>query len=261
RSRAKQIVAGMQQAMGPQAIKLYGVPESSGFALKIVAADYRLKRIALAHDRSPVPQVKSYLDLAAARYRGGPQTQHRWWFLAKYDAIRHSDDRLAFALDGQGVQVVTAPSFPGESEDQSKDARNASGAAEQFAAVFTRHFPAIAEKVPVFQELENLIDLAVVAELIRQQAEQHPQAWRPTAFLDDAAVPLTVYTVPGHVPSMFNVRLIAGRHWLISISGGVEINPASLVTEDVLSESPDARLDELRKQHVSPAEDGRWWWD
>ena len=49
RSQAAQIVNGMEQAMGSQKILTYGVPPGSRFALQIIAADYRLKRLALAH--------------------------------------------------------------------------------------------------------------------------------------------------------------------------------------------------------------------
>jgi hypothetical protein len=50
-----------------------------------VAADYRLKRIALAHDPSPSKKVPSYLDLAEKAVTGGPQKQHRWWFVGHFD--------------------------------------------------------------------------------------------------------------------------------------------------------------------------------
>ena len=109
RSRIKQIFGGMEQAMGPQAVRLFGVEHSSRFALAMLAADYRLKRISLGHDPSPVKDFVNYLDLAAKTFHPGPQQQHRWWFQAKYDAILETPDHLAFQLIGQGVEVVTAP--------------------------------------------------------------------------------------------------------------------------------------------------------
>ncbi len=110
RSRVKQIFAGMEQAMGPQAVRLFGVEHSSRFALAMLAADYRLKRLSLGHDPSPVKEFVNYLDLSAKSFRPGPQKQHRWWFQGKYDAILETPDHLAFQLIGQGVEVVTAPS-------------------------------------------------------------------------------------------------------------------------------------------------------
>ena len=39
---------------------------------------------------------------------GAKQPQHRWWFVAEYDAIEHTADRLAYELKGQGVKVALA---------------------------------------------------------------------------------------------------------------------------------------------------------
>src|SRR5439155_14031758 len=102
-----------EQAMGPQDIHVYGVTPSSRFALEMIAADYRLKRIALAHDPAPTQKLPSYLDLAERTLTGGPQRQHRWWFVGHFDAIRHTADRLAFEFDGPGLMVDTAPTQTG----------------------------------------------------------------------------------------------------------------------------------------------------
>src|SRR5262249_8011301 len=92
-SQANQLARGMEKAMGPQSVLVWGAPPSSRFALQMIAADYRLKRLALGHDASPSKGVLSFLDLAARNVSGGPQPQHRWWFVARYDEVRHSADR------------------------------------------------------------------------------------------------------------------------------------------------------------------------
>ncbi len=275
RSRGRQILTGMEQAMGPQTIRLFGVPPSSRFAMKMVAADYRLKRIALAHDPSPVRGVTNYLDLAAKRFRSGPQPQRRWWFLAEYDAILHTADGLGFELAGQGVKVTTAPTSTTKAEEPTKSKPSkAAAAARQFAASFTKHFPAIAACVPIFAELQNLISLAVASELIVQKTggrttevaaldpggDKTP-SWFPTHFLDAKACSIQQASVPRQVPSIANYRLARGRHWLISVSGGVEINPATLAGPQFRRETRDRTLAETRQKSQSPKNSNRWWWD
>ena len=278
RSRLKQIFSGMEQAMGLQAIKLYGVPGSSRFALKMVAADYRLKRIALGHDPSPVRQVTNYLDLAAKRNIAAARRPHRWWFVGDYDAILHSPDQLAFELRGQAVKVVTAPTLPSTVAKGGKTAKP-SAAASQFAQSFTKHLSNIAAKVPVFAELQNLISLTVAAELIAQTNRANvdansrastapatalsndPPVWKPTCFLDRAACALQKHPVPSRVPSMANFRLARGRHWIISVSGGVEIDPRTLTGREFRKESTDRNLIESRIKHQRPKQMERWWWD
>lgn len=279
RSRLPQIFSGMEEAMGPQDVKIYGVPESSRFALKLVAADYRLKRLALAHDPSPVPEVVNYLDLQAKRgVVAGPQRQHRWWFVAQFDALHHSPDRLAWELEGTGVAVQTAPSNPGgaaakggtkagkESKKPAKEPQ-ASPAAQTFAKVCTKQFPKLAERIPVFAELQNLIALSVAVELVRERSDAAREAeaadekplYRFDELLDDSKCPVSHVNVPRSVPSLTNSRLVDGKNWLISISGGVEINPRTAAGREFHSEAPRRRLSEARTADRPP--NTQWWWD
>lgn len=284
RNRLPEIFAGMENAMGPQAVKLYGVPETSRFALKLVAADYRLKRLALSHDPSPVPEVVNYLDLQAKRgVNAGPQRQHRWWFVAQYDAVHHTPDSLAWELEGTGVVVRTAPSLPGQPKAANEKGANAKGAkkpakepqaspaAQQFAALATKHFARLSERLPVFAELQNVIALSVVAELIRERADAAPpkknaedsedaaDPYRFDHFLDEGRCPTARVTVPRSVPSLTNSRFVDGRNWLISISGGVELNPRDAAGADVRKETTRGKLNETRA--VRPPDNARWWWD
>lgn len=285
RGRLPEIFAGMENAMGPQAVKLYGVPESSRFALKLVAADYRLKRLALAHDPSPVPEVVNYLDLQAKRgVHAGPQRQHRWWFVAQYDAVHHTPDRLAWELEGTGVVVRTAPSMPGKPKSGGpkganvKGAKNpakepqASPAAQQFATLATKHFARLAGRVPVFAELENVVALSVAAELIRERCdaafaektdaakgEAPADLYRFDHFLEEAECPTARVNVPRNIPSLTNSRFVDGRNWLISISGGVELNPREAARAEVRKETTRGPLAETRAVHRP--DHARWWWD
>ena len=264
RSRVQQLFAGMEQAMGPQAVKLYGVPGESRFASKLVAADYRLKRIALGHDPSPVKGVTNYLDLAAKRLRPGRQRQHRWWFVGGYDAVFHTADQLAFELDGQGVRVSTAPTAVTAGSGNAKKSKSplASPAARKFAAAMTRNFPQIASKIPIFAELQNLIGLSVAAELIAERHRVDSHSWKPTTFADKKSCPIQEVPVPTMVPSLANFRLVKNRHWLISISGGVEINPRAMTGRTVRQEAPAKRKLQQTLTGNRPTDNSaRWWWD
>ena len=287
-SQVAQVVQGMEQAMGPQDIHVYGVDPESRFALQMVAADYRLKRIALAHDPSPSKKVPSYLDLAEKTITGGPQRQHRWWFVGHYDAIRRTADDLAFEFDGSGLMVDTAPTQSG-----SQTGRNASRptaganaaapkptrAAKLFAELATKNLPELAEKIPAFAELENLVGLAVAATLIRRQADAAPDAvatgaaaddgtavrtgrrWRPVHFLDANRCPIDKFESPRQTPSLANVRYVKNQFWMFSVSGGVEINPESLAAEERLKPADGAKLTGTRVRHSPPADEALWWWD
>jgi hypothetical protein len=280
-SQVSQIVQGMEQAVGPQDIHVYGINASSRFALQMIAADYRLKRIALAHDPSPVAKLPSYLDLAEKTINGGPQRQHRWWFVGHYDAIRQTADRLAFEFEGTGLKVETAPTL---GPAQQKNADKPSRPAKLFAELASKHISELVARVPAFAELQNLVGLAVASVLIRQQADARElfgdesvvpdasgnnpdtekstlQRWRPKFFLDAGACPVVTLEIPRQTPSVANVRFVKNQFWLFSVSGGVEIDPSRLSDTELMKPAAGRKLSESRLQAAPPEDEARWWWD
>lgn len=259
RSRIQQIFAGMADAMGMQAIRLYGIGPDSRFAQTIVAADYRLKRICLGHDRSPVKSFTNYLDLAARGSAQAAQKQHRWWFVAEYDSVEHSANELAWELNGQGVKVVTARSLPGT---EAAAAEKPTRAARQVAETFTRNFSAMAKAIPVFAELQNAIGLAVAAELIAEKTRDGSAAvWKPEFLLDTQRCRIRQYEVPSEVPSMSGYRYSRGRGWITSVSGGVELSPSRVVGREFRRPSKDRKLPASRSNAEPPTKLESWWWD
>ena len=53
----------IEQSLGPQNITVTGVPIDSHFAQVMVVADYRMKRLGMNLDASPVPGLTSYVQL------------------------------------------------------------------------------------------------------------------------------------------------------------------------------------------------------
>ena len=259
RNRIQQIFAGMAQAMGMQAIRLYGIEPDSRFAQTIVAADYRLKRICLGHDPSPVKSFTNYLDLAVRGSSAAAQKQHRWWFVAEYDSVEHTADGLAWELKGQGVKVVTARNLPGSAEAA---AEKPTRAARLVAETFTRNFPAVAKRIPVFAELQNAIGLAVVAELIAEKQRKTPgTVWSPTFFVNADECRLHQYRVPSEVPSISGYRYSRGKGWVTSVSGGVELSPSRIVGDDFRSKTDGRELTSQRTAVRRPDSATQWWWD
>lgn len=254
RTRLPQIFAGMEQAMGPQNVRVFGVKPNSQFALKLVAADYRLKRISMGHDPAPVRGFTNFLDLKAQRFTGGPQRQHRWWLVPKFDAIKQSTDGTAIELAGIGLNVQTAPTSAG--------ATTATATAKRFSTTATKLMPQIAKVLPIFAEVENLAVSCVVAELIAQKAfdaNWAEKTWDPDFLLEEAKFPTRTVTVPKQVPSISTYRLVRNRHWIISVSGGVEISPGKIVSPGNLetSSSNDVSMSTVAK----PDDPKAWWWD
>ena len=259
-ARAGPLARALEQAAGPQAITLFGIPPDSRFAHKLVSADYRLKRLALGHDPAPVAGWKSSLDLLTQRGAVGRMPQQRWWFAPAPRALRVSEDRTAWRIDPQPLQVQTArrgadcdPATPATRE------------ATQFAELATRLLPDVVARVPIFAELQNLLALALAAEIVRNRAEGADDAadtaadlsWRPSLLLDAARIATWRGPIPRQTAPLAQVRPGGKGAWICTVSGGVEVRPDELVQQaDALREtSPLARLP------VPPADPNRWWWD
>src|SRR5262249_14684692 len=185
-------------------------------------------RLALGHDPSPVPKLPSFLDLAEKSVSGGPQRQHRWWFVGHFDAIRHTADAQAFEFEGSGLKVDTAPTQLKAAQGRgAKPTR----AAREFAELATRNMPALSEEIPAFAELEDLVSLALAAEIVRRQAGAEAEGprgrdreagesqgetaatessgpWRPTQFLDEEVCPIARLETPKQTPSLANARFV-----------------------------------------------------
>jgi hypothetical protein len=274
---APRIAKEMEQTIGPQQILVYGVPAGSRFALKMVSADYRLKRIALGHDASPSKKVPSYLELMARAQPTATPPQQRWWFVGRFDALRHSADKLTWQLEGNGLAVQTGPStvVALAAADQSKPSR----AATQFAQAATRGFEELAGKVPVFADLRNLVALATTAVMMREMTREYASAAAPgqaagnadqppsdrwplfTHFLSIERCPIARFEAPRKAPALSVVRQISKRHWLFAVSGGVEIDPEVLAEPRLHKQDASGRLDRAQGELGLTPDRTRWWWD
>jgi hypothetical protein len=102
-----------------------------------------------------------------------------------------SEDRTAWRIDPQPLQVQTARR--GADGDP---ATPATREATQFAELATRLLPDVVARVPIFAELQNLLALALAAEIARNRAEVADDAadtaadlsWRPSLLLDAARI-------------------------------------------------------------------------
>src|SRR5687768_7267131 len=82
-------LTGIEQALGMQTITINGVPDTSDFARIMVAADFRMKRIAMGFDKSPVKGLPSYLQMVGTTSGG---MAPRWWLAPNYDTLLKDPD-------------------------------------------------------------------------------------------------------------------------------------------------------------------------
>jgi len=249
---------GFQQAgsvLGNWQVSVFGVNGTSSVALGFVEADYQLKRTSLGFDNPGVRGFRSHLALL----RPGANMMSRWWFVPRYDAVERDADGEVFHLLGPRIQLRAQEEIV-DSNGNRSDAPTTQRSTKLFAQQFNKNVDQIAEKVPAFSHLQNLIDLAVVSSVYRNAVGSQRFELDADCLLADARMKPTEYDVPREVPSMVNVRSGSSRTVLGLIAGGVTVVPQRIVqgASPAVDSEADLKVDAIRSAGM---ELERWWWD
>lgn len=245
----------MARAMGDQDVSVYGVPADSHFASVLVEADYRMKLMSVGLERPRISRWKSHLQLIGT----GGNTLQRWWFAPLYDAFRQSSDGNAYQFSGQRVQLMSQAEQISSSGERSAAAFKAKSI-ERFAKQFTERYEEVAEVSPVFAELQNIIDLAILAALFEKDQLPQRAGWSMELFLDSQLTPVARGNSPSRVASVCNYRR-AGNSIIGLVGGGVTISPGQLVRQAVYQREGNRELESQVRDSVPKPELQTWWWD
>ncbi|MGE0607517.1 MAG: DUF1598 domain-containing protein [Pirellulales bacterium] len=245
----------LEETLGPQAVTIAGVPADSRFARVMLAADYRMKRLAMGFDESPIDGLPSYLDILSAAPGSSPKmATPRWWLATRYQPLLRDADGLAWELRGPGVECRTEEHRL-DAAGSARQTGQAGPAAIRWAKNMTDHYAELGTRAPIFAELQGVMDLAVVAALLGDQGLYDRGGWSLPMLRDPAAIQLSEFHVPASVPSLANLTR-ARQATVVSVSGGVEIDPWAVLQS--IEEAPE--LSAARQQSV-PRASQRWWWD
>lgn len=239
-----------ENVLGPQTISVTGVPGSSRFAHVLVAADYRMKRIAMKLEQSPVKGLPSFVDMAAP----GGSNFPRWWLAPNYEALAKDPEGLAWEIRGIGVKCQTAEATFNQAGQRTNIAQ-ANPVAEKWASLMTARYEELAARETVFAELRNCIDLAVVSALILKEDLCGRAGCELPALLNEERAPLSEYRVPKQVSSQASA-VKKGRNWVITASGGVMIQPWEIIQ----TAQPSDQIASTRSKAVSSRKTS-WWWN
>lgn len=212
----------IERAMGPQKISITGVPADSHLARVLVAADYRMKRIAMHLDPTPLKSLPSFLEMLQAARVKPDNMMPRWWLACKYEPLARSEDSLAWELRGPGVQCLTEDEFIAE-DGAVKGTGKANPVAAKWAKAMTDQYDDLSKKDAIFGELRNVMDMCVIATLIHKEGLlEKANLQLPNLLGSDSTVTYEAYAAPKHVPTQSSF-LKVGRDYIITASGGVEI--------------------------------------
>ncbi|MEM1062981.1 MAG: DUF1598 domain-containing protein, partial [Planctomycetota bacterium] len=151
----------MASVVGPHDATVRGVPHDSGSGARLLAADYVMKLISLGLRPSGVRGVPSHLALL----RPGRDAIQRWWFVPRYDAIERSRSGGVLSLRGPRLELLAEAEKADAAGNRSPVATKPASVA-RFASAFSNHVDDLARVHASFADLQNLIDLTVVAAVL-----------------------------------------------------------------------------------------------
>jgi hypothetical protein len=257
----------LRSHVGRQDITIDGIDPATRVSRVIVEADYRMKLVGMGLEPG-VPGIVSYLDLVGFDADGKLPAMDvlRWWFTLDDKSITTTENRDTFAFSGQGVVLLS------ENELLTKlGQRVHTGQAEelnrQFAQSFTAHFEQLARQYPVYADLRNVFDLALVASLLKAEDLPGQVQWQMTYFGDYSTGKglkhaVAAAFVPREVETVINHRVIDARHFIAGVSGGVKVDTAAFTASAAIKTDGSPQLDAQRQAHSpSDIDESIWWWD
>lgn len=244
------VLSKLEQAMGPQQIKIKGVPQDSHFARVLVAADYRMKRIAMHLEQSPLRELPSFMQMMKHSRVKLTNMMPRWWMASDYQPLARTEDGLGWELRGPGVKVMTETDFV--AEDGTRQATGSkSDIAQRWADTMTENYEALSKQSPIFGQLRNLMDLCVIAAVIDKHDLANKAGCDLSGLIRSEAT-LGAWNPPKTVATQCSVTK-RGRQYLVTASGGVQIESWQAAEKSEVS----AGLTEVyvkAEQHS-----GSWW--
>lgn len=255
-ARAK--FAKLGGVLGMQDISVSGVPAESHLAQVLVEADIRMKRQSIGVDPPPVKGFQSHLAMT----QKNENMMQRWWFTPLYDAFTRTDDGLGYQFSGPRLQLMSQDELLGPSGKR-LNATFTQVSSQKFAKQFTARFTEIAAAVPIFAELQNVVDLLVLAALMNKERLPEKAGWTPGLFYDSERAPTHRTNVPRQVTSISNFKVAGQSLYIAQVGGGIVVEAPALLRDAEFEKDSGGKLSQARAESLK-TERGttvRWWWD
>jgi len=222
-----------------------------------------------------IPSVPSYLQRVELDANGNPPPMDvvRWWFALNYERLMSNESQTLFEFTGPGVKVLAETEFINNQGDRIHTGK-AIGPTKMFARDFTSHFEELCDVYPIYHELKNVFDLAIVANMVREYELAKKANWEMPFFASDGLSPRKSFQISRFKPadtveSVMNRHVLKDRrngettiHTLVGVSGGVSFDAGDFVNRKNLQLQQDveftSQIDEaIENMPVRQI----WWWD
>jgi hypothetical protein len=127
--------------------------------------------------------------------------------------------------------------------------------AQKWADSMTQHYAELSQAEPIFGELRNCMELAVVGAMIAKENLPEKAGCSLSTLIGESTFKTVECPAPSQVDSKVSM-LKKGRNWIISASGGVAIHPMEIVEKAKTSDAPAAVWGK-----ATPGNSAKWCWN
>jgi hypothetical protein len=252
----------LRDRLGQQDIEVRGIDPRTRAARVLVEADYRMKLVGMGLEPGTLG-VTGYLESIVVPPGSSPPPLDvlRWWFTLNYDVLKATQAHDAFEIVGPGVKVLSENELLTERGERVHTG-NASNANRMFTQSFTKQFADLATKYPIYAELRNIFDLAMVSAVIREEDLGARCGCEFSFFGPRGSYQVALGDAPKQVDSVINHRVVDRKHILVGVSGGVAVDTNQLVKSGAIKTDTYRLLSANRTSAAPPALPVQaWWWD
>ena len=153
---------------------------------------------------------------------------------------------MVWQIDGPGAKALT------QADGKAKE----HPIATQWAENMTENFGALADADPIFGELQNVLDMAVVAAILNKHDLLTTAGLEiPTIVGTNDKIALPKWSVPEKVSTQCSFVFIKNS-WMVTASGGVQVDSWA-VLDNVAVDNAIASV--VNRVAVAPAQRSVWW--
>ncbi len=251
----EQTLREMSDAIGNFEVTFSGVANDSHYARILIAADVMMKRLAMNIEPFPVRGVTSYVQMLQKSGNRNPNNvSPRWWLASDYETLLRDEGGMAWKICGPAVKTMTSDDYLNQKGERI-DSRKTNRLAQRWADDFTKQYGELSVELPIFGQLRNCMDLAIVGALLHKYDLFEKAGFQPTALMDNGQIKLAEYPVPRFTQPQISYAP-RRRDWVVTLSGGVEVDGWSFASIT----QADADLQAIHTQVVESSGD-TWWWD
>ncbi len=203
-----------------------------------------------------MPGLPSYLTMLKGK-SSGKQLQNmlpRWWLATDYKPLLTDGQGLAWQLRGQGVKAMAEDDFLAADGTRKRSGKS-HPAAQRWADNMTARYEELSSRSPIFGQLRNCMDLAVMAALLLKEDLPGTSGCGLGLLLDEIDLQAERFPAPSRVSSQASL-LETRKNYLISVSGGVSIDSWEVAAKRETSDE----LAPIRSQ-AAPGAAEHWWWN